>query len=72
MPALLSYDLFPHEPIPRAKPRVMMHVIDAGVGLALFQCARCGHESDWVPYGSLSDAKRGMPCPHCNPEQAQG
>lgn len=72
MPALRSLDLFPQEPIPRAKPRVMMHIIDAGADLALFECGRCGYDTDWLPYGSWSDAKRGMPCPHCNAEPVEG
>lgn len=72
MPALASYDLFPEAPVPRAKPRVMMHVIDAGVDLALFECGRCGYNTDWVPYVSLSEAKRGMPCPDCNAEPVEG
>lgn len=56
---------------PRAKPRKLMHVWDAGCGhdkkdLVKFKCARCGTESDWKLM-LMSDAKRGIPCPTCNP-----
>lgn len=61
----------------RKKARVMMHVIDAGAsdiayegfedgGIALYKCGKCGHESVWTPFRTISEAKRGMPCPKCN------
>ncbi len=53
---------------PRAKPRKLMHVCDAGSGMVKFQCSRCGYRSDWVMAGKLSDDKRGRPCPNCNKE----
>lgn len=54
---------------PRAKPRVLMHAIDAGSGpsgrvQAKFQCQKCGH-TDWM-LCSLTEMRRGEPCPKCN------
>ena len=62
-------DLFPDtlpEPPPRAKPRVMMHVCDAGDGVAQYECRRCGAVSEWPPFTTISEVKRGIPCPDCN------
>lgn len=56
----------------RKKPRVMMKVIDAGNGFGdgkviMFKCFKCGHNTDWIEdTKSVSENKRGMPCPHCN------
>lgn len=56
---------------PRRKRRVMMHVIDAGQGnggpVINFQCSRCGHGTGWIDdEKSVSENKRGIPCPNCN------
>ncbi|KJS38257.1 MAG: hypothetical protein VR70_10510 [Rhodospirillaceae bacterium BRH_c57] len=69
MSAMTIIDLF--GPRPRRKPRVMMHVYDAGevpgMGCAIcLRCARCGHDTDWVLMRTLSEDKRGRPCPNCN------
>ena len=66
--------LFEPEPQkPRAKPRVMMHVVDAGPGdvddghLVQFECPRCGNRpEDWDHVRTVSEGKRGKPCPKCN------
>lgn len=64
---------------PRAKRRVLMHVIDAGPcdcdpddttpggikDLVVLKCEKCGHETDWQRV-LRSEAKRGLPCPECN------
>lgn len=54
---------------PRRMRRVMMHVIDAGGDedgdFARFECRRCGL-TDWIAYRTVSEAKRGVPCPECN------
>jgi hypothetical protein len=68
-------DLFPASKPPRAVPRKLMHVSDAspdgcfGDGLATVRmmCARCRYESDWLAL-SVTNAKRGTPCPNCNKE----
>lgn len=55
---------------PRRAPRVMMHVSDAGNGcesaIARFRCARCGHETDWLEVQTITEGRRGLPCPECN------
>ncbi len=49
-----------------------MKVIDAGNGFGdgkviMFKCFKCGHNTDWIEdTKSVSENKRGMPCPHCN------
>lgn len=59
-------DLF-HKP-PRRKPRVLMRVTDAGDRYIEFTCARCGHvEAYHGDTGTVSENKRGRPCPVCNP-----
>lgn len=50
----------------RAKPRVMMHVIDAGDCIAKYHCAKCGAETKWLPFATITEAKRGIPCEACN------
>ena len=56
---------------PAAKPRrVLCRVIDAGNfpdgrPAAHFACRRCGWVQ-WLAVKSVSDAKRGHPCPNCN------
>lgn len=68
--AVMVNDLFPETKPPRAKPRVMAHVFDAGCSceteLARFECKRCGWQSDWLSVASISEGKRGVPCPKCN------
>jgi len=58
------YDLFGKRP--RRKPRIMMHVIDAGAEAIEFKCNKCGF-SDWYENDfTIPEAKRGEPCPKCN------
>jgi len=57
-------DLF--GPRPRRPRRVMMHVADAGIEMARYECAKCGHKTDWEPIESVTEVKRGKPCPMCN------
>lgn len=63
----MSADLF--GPKPRQPRRVMMHVIDAGNEVAKFQCVKCMNETGWLRYSSVTEAKRGIPCPKCNEEK---
>jgi len=62
--------LFPECARPRRSPRVLMHVIDAGDDegglIAQFECKRCGFASDWLHVDTVTEAKRGLPCPRCN------
>lgn len=64
---------------PRQKPRVLMHVIDAGpdcgddgatFDLVRLACAKCEHETDWEKH-RRSEAKYGVPCPKCNTEDSR-
>lgn len=64
------FDLGPEPKTPRAKPRKLMHVIDAGPGIdnediCKFRCRRCNYESGWITV-KWSVARRGIPCPKCN------
>lgn len=59
---------------PRKAPRVLMHVVDAGNDpcggkVAEFLCGRCGHRTGWTRIGTVTEAKRGLPCPSCNPAE---
>ena len=69
-------DLFGHVKT-RQKPRTMMHVSDAGNGFGdysviEFECRKCGHNTGWIKdEKSVSENKRGMPCPNCNPNKTK-
>jgi len=62
----LPLDLPPRALIKRA------HVCDAGEGQdgfpygAMFKCARCMWESDWICFDNTAEIRRGLPCPTCN------
>lgn len=60
-----TLDLFPETVPPRAKPRVLMHVVDAGPEAQKFECRSCGYD-DWYHAVPVSEAKRGIACPNCN------
>lgn len=74
MPNLdLFADLLPsaRATTPSARPRVLMHVSDAGERedgqqICVMTCRRCGAETDWLPFATISEAKRGIPCESCN------
>ncbi|MGE0674829.1 MAG: hypothetical protein AB7O64_17425 [Methylibium sp.] len=72
-------DLFPGTKPPRAKPRVLMHVLDAsechtgaaedlGKPMCTMLCIRCGAETGWLIFETVTEAKRGIPCEACNKE----
>jgi hypothetical protein len=53
---------------------VLMHVSDAGGCdapdadvIVTMRCRKCGHETGWIKCRTVSEAKRGVPCPKCNP-----
>lgn len=63
------------EPSPRERRRVVrMHVADAGhmpggAKGVRFTCRRCGHDTGWIAgRWTISENKRGQPCPNCNEE----
>lgn len=71
-----NLDLFPEllpkkERAPRVAPGQLMHVEDAGERedgqrICVMACRRCGARSGWLPFKSVSEAKRGIPCEACN------
>lgn len=65
-------DMFPDAP--RRKRRVMMHVVDAGMcgdtRIVVFECGGCGHRTKWTEARTVTEDKRGRPCPNCNDSQA--
>lgn len=73
---MTTADLFPKLVPPRRKPRVLMHVWDAGPnpnsldedggGIAIFECSKCKHQTDWLSFRTFTEAKRGIPCERCN------
>lgn len=62
--------LFPELERARAKPRVMMRILDAGDEVASFECSRCGHRTGWVG-ATVTEQRRGKPCPQCNGTEAR-
>lgn len=56
---------------PRAKPRVIAHMADAGENVAFFICGKCGWESGWIYDDEfcVSNVKRGIPCETCNSKE---
>jgi DNA-directed RNA polymerase subunit RPC12/RpoP len=49
----------------------LMRVIDAGGGESgglncQLECSKCGHQSEWLLFDTVTEAKRGLPCPRCN------
>lgn len=72
-----NLDLFPQHLAaaagekPRQSPRHLMHVADAGhredgQPICKMHCRRCGAETGWLPFRSVTAAKRGIPCEACN------
>lgn len=72
-----TLDMFADMKPPRQRPRPQkrMHVCDAGDGPCCcdetpisvrYRCHRCGHETDWMGARTVTEAKRGYPCPVCN------
>lgn len=56
---------------PRSRPGVLMHVSDAGERedgqhICVMTCRRCGAKSDWLPFATIAEARRGIPCKACN------
>jgi hypothetical protein len=55
---------------PRKTRGQLMHVCDAGAGedkpVVQFECRKCHFQSDWYQFDTVTEAKRGIPCPRCN------
>lgn len=70
MTAPVIADLFP-ETITKQRRRKLMHVADAGDRgdkgpICQMECVTCGERTDWLEFESITEAKRGIPCPKCN------
>lgn len=68
-----SADLFPSAPRFRKKPRVLSHAIDAGNsdhGERTWAKLRCRNAHEWETHTdkTVTELKRGLPCPNCNAE----
>lgn len=72
--------LFTNEEAPRHrnKPRKLMHVVDAGCGdngykqMVEMECGHCGYRSGWFGTDkTVTEIKRGFPCPECNQESKE-
>lgn len=65
-----TLDMFPEKKLPRRSPRVMMQYRDGGVGnegeIVQYECPKCSTRSGWEDAGSITEVKRGIPCPECN------
>lgn len=66
-------DMFQELKPPRSKPRKLMHVSDAsgwghdqGGAMCRMKCHRCGTETEWLDFDTVTEAKRGIPCIACN------
>lgn len=65
------FDVTELEKKPRKKPQKLMHVIDAGPGEGDWcnvemQCNHCKLVTEWFQVRTVTEAKRGIPCPRCN------
>ena len=69
-------ELFDDKPAPRRRGQ-LMHVSDAGYGgcsdsgrsavNVTLTCRKCDYQSEWLRFDTVTEAKRGLPCPRCNP-----
>lgn len=55
---------------PRRMRGQLMRVCDTGPGegpgcVVQMRCKRCGHQSEWLLFDTVTEAKRGLPCPKC-------
>jgi len=77
----MTPDLFPGTKPPRRRPRVLMHVSDAtgchtgaaadlGKPMCRMKCTRCGAETEWLIFDTVTEARRGIPCEACNNQSA--
>jgi hypothetical protein len=61
---------------PRRSRGQLMHVSDAGGGcgadpglsvIVTMRCRRCDYDSEWLRFDTVTEARRGLPCPRCAP-----
>jgi hypothetical protein len=55
---------------PRKPYQFKMHVCDAGGDneehIATFECRRCNEKTGWLSFKTITEIRRGIPCPICN------
>ncbi|WJS87281.1 hypothetical protein [Paracoccus sp. TOH] len=74
----MSMLLFDKKDLPRRAPLKRMRVEDAGVfpdgkPCIQFVCPHCGYDTDWIyDTWTISENRRGLPCPRCNPDSPEG
>jgi len=54
---------------PRRSRGVLMHVSDArhdAVATVELTCRKCGHQTGWIAFRTVTEARRGLPCPACD------
>lgn len=71
--------LFTKEQAPRSQRKKRMRLQDVGASpfpsesgkeafYVSWKCPHCEHDAGWQHFeGTVSDVKRGIPCPKCNP-----
>lgn len=57
-------------PSPKSPRLVRMHANDHMFQGGHFACSRCGHVAGWLVGMSISEVRRGVPCPKCNKEKS--
>lgn len=53
---------------PRKMRGQLMYVCDArhdAVATVELQCPKCHHRTGWIEFRTVTEAKRGLPCPKC-------
>lgn len=56
-------------PSPKSPRLIRMHASDHMEGGGYFSCSKCGHVEGWLVGLSISEVRRGVPCPKCNEEK---
>lgn len=54
---------------PRRMRGQLMHVCDArhdAVATVELSCIKCSYRTRWIEFETVTEAKRGLPCPKCN------
>jgi hypothetical protein len=54
---------------PRHTRGQLMHVCDARHDVRAtveLECPKCRHRTGWIRFETVTEAKRGQPCPKCN------
>ncbi|MGY4288843.1 DNA-directed RNA polymerase subunit RPC12/RpoP [Bradyrhizobium sp. LM2.7] len=58
---------------PRRSRGQLMVIVDARhdeTATVEFECPKCRYRTDWTRFDTVTEAKRRLPCPRCNTDQA--